>query len=381
MCYRKDCQEASVHNLNVCGGHLAAIAERISAAYPRLSAEQVADYAKINVVIIDRVTMNRALTYLGDQIEGFAASVADSDAINIDEMPILHFLLKKYEEKFGFGRDALMTGILSAEAFLQQLNNAYSVCDFGADADHGAFTHRFHWFAIMFAATGGNPEAGTPDQRCLAGGFSIPVVSLYKTLGTAAAGGRVDLFKPDGRNDGGKSLWAALFDLPDQTGGYYNRPDALHAAIRNQTVGNPALTAAVIEIQRGVVKRRLRVLNNLQFIGAVTVSPRRVGEGESSNISEREDLINAAIVGGNLVTFMRYRDVQVGEKPDGAFNAYSAPPTGDFFQGECHFGGRVSNTAIKTLANSLIAGGRWKWEYPNLLVRQQRINSVGEMVG
>ena len=364
MCYRNGCQGVNVHNLNVCAEHLGAIAERISAACPRLSNDEVNDYAKINAVIIDGVTMNTALGYLGDQIARFTAAVAENDAITIDEMPPLHFLLKRYEENFGFGRDCLMTGILSDEAFLTQLGEAYSVCDFGADADHGAFTHRFHWFAVMYAATGGNPDAGTPDQRCLAGGFRTPVVDLYKTLGTARAGARVVLFTPDGRDDPGSSLWAALFDLPDLGGGRFNHPDALHLAIRTGTVGNQSLTDAVLDVQRGVVKRRLRVLNCLQSIGAVTVSGRHVQEGQSSKISEREDLINRAIVGGNLVTFMRYRDVQAGELPEGEFQTWASRPAGDFYGGEGHFASRVSRTAIKNLAKSLVAGGRWEVEQP-----------------
>lgn len=382
MCYRIPCNGINVHNLNVCKVHLEEIAGRISEGCPRLSPKQTMDYAKIYAVITDGVTLDTALRYLGDKIAGFEANAANNDAVKLDEMPILHFLLKSYEEKFGFGRDALMTGILSPEAFLKQLEEAYSVCDFGADADHGAFTHRLHWFAVMYAATGGSPENGTPGPECLAGGFTIPVVNLYKTLGTGPAGSRVVLLKANGSNDAGKSLWAALFDLPGEGAGRFNHPDALHLAIRTEEVGHPALSAAIIDIQRDVVKRRLRVLNTLQFIGAVTVSPQRTKGGESDKLSERQDLINEAIVGGNLVTFMRYRDVQPGNVGDGEFKPWSSRPTGNFYPGEDKdgFARRVSNAAIQNLAKSILEGGRWKWEFPNLLVRTQRMNSMGEMV-
>jgi len=386
MCYRQGCRASNIHplntanpNLNICQAHLEEVARLISEACPRLPGNSALDYAKIWAIVMDEGTLDAAMTYLGDQLAQFAADAERIDAIAIDEMPVLHFLLKSYEEKFGFGRDCLLTGILSGEAFLEQLTEAYSTCDFGADADHGAFTHRLQWFAIMYAATGGAPQNGSEGNEGLQNAWSTPIVNLYKMLGDNRTAERVGLPRAHGNLEFGSSLWAVLFDLADMGG--YNHPDKFHLAIRTQRIGGPQLSAAVLDIQREVVKRRLRVLNCLQMIGAVAIGNRYAANGASEKISEREDLINRAIVGGNLVSMMRYRDVQVNELPSGEFKSYTSEPTGNFFAGEGSFGQRVSNVAVKNLARSLIQGGRWEERYDNLLVRRQRMNSRGEIVG
>jgi|GEM_PF-6099752 len=143
-------------HLDVCEEHFDKIVSQIRRANPTLSATEADDYAKIHCVIQDRALVNLALKALSDLLCAFSVKYRTLILVRYDDFPPLHWLLKSVEERYGFEKDCVMTGLLSSEAFLAQLLGMYVALDFGAGADHGALTHRFQWFAVMWAASGGN---------------------------------------------------------------------------------------------------------------------------------------------------------------------------------------------------------------------------------
>lgn len=300
--------------LNLCEGHFLKVCEAIRAAQPALSTGEVADFARIHCIVQDSAFMNAALSDLGDRLTDFVANHAADALVRESYFPPLHWTLKAVEERYGFTRDCVMTGILEPKAFLTSLNGRYIVLDFGAGADHGAFTHRFQWYAVMWAASGGALD-GT--QR---GEWRNGLDQLWVRLGSTDAGGRTGL--PRGGGEGiehGSSLWAALFDKGGN--GNYCHPNSLHAAIRAGHCGNAALRQAVLDMQRLVVGRRVQVIEKLMNPGWWRASKARYGnlsstdrsgarDGEDRSderVAERDDLIEAAVAGRALSRWFRFK--------------------------------------------------------------------------
>jgi hypothetical protein len=372
MCYREGCNGDTNHQhnplgapLNVCAEHFDEVFNALNASLQnKITADQIRDYAKIWIIMMDKSFMDEGLQYLGNQMVTFRDKHKDCDEIKIDELPHLHWILKRYEEKHGFNYvDAILTGILEAEHFLGNLTDAYPSCDFGADADHGAFTHRLQWFVVMYAACGKQPHTAIQVAQ-----WKTPVVDLYKMLGEAKTRVRIDgLPIKSGAKIGAPTLWPALLDRAGKgpTAGLYNMPDRLHWDIRNDGLGGGVLQTAICDIQREVIGRRIRVLNGLQMVGCMELPRRLQGEQLSQKIRDRPDIIERAVKGENIARNLKYKPLGQGE-----FQIASEAPVDFLCAGKGSFAQKVGMTAVLNYAEQLIRGGRWKWGGPNFLVRK-----------
>lgn len=285
-------------SLNVCERHFEMIAGAIRDANPLLGNDEINDYTKIHCIVQNKTLMNDALVDLSKLLSTFAAKYRTFILISYDVFPPPHWLLKSVEEHYGFEKDCVMTGLLSAEAFLEYLGGNYNALDFGAGADHGAFTHRLQWFAVMWVASGGKLDGS--QQR----DWITPLADLWAGLGEAKTRNRVILEQAGRGGEAGTGLWAAMFDKGG--GGNYSHPDSMHAAIRSGNLGGTSLKDSILRVQQDVVNRQVTVLDQMLKKGTAQFGPRIQREGQAT-LTERADLLEAATTGGVLALDFRFK--------------------------------------------------------------------------
>lgn len=312
MCYVQNCQNNNAPanlligpRIDVCEEHFNECRLSIQQSNPALTDGYVTDYARLVAIIQNKQVVGEALDSLAIPLRTFAREAHEGE-----DLPDIHWLLKRREVEFGFNpRDIIMTGILDGAWFLRQLVDGYAAVDYGADADHGPFTHRFQWYAIMYVWSDGFQRAADNP----AGGWQHTPIELYTLLGDATTLNRTPIRQfNSGVPYPGSSLWAAMFDLGGHT--YYNYafPDVLHKHLRNANsnlLADAELRNSVLDLQRKIVDQRVRVLTRLEAVGAV--KPNRDG----SRIKERPEEIQAAVTGANILGTVRY-DQDVDILPD-----------------------------------------------------------------
>jgi hypothetical protein len=169
----------------------------------------VNDYLKIDLLMRDTGAVLTELGKLNAAMSGPAlAALQDPKRGNYVK---LSAALTFYESKCWFpDTHLILIGLLPAADFLRVLGHGYMAKDVGAGANHGEFSHRLQWHAIMRRVTGDFVGAK-------AAGWNNSVYDLYCSFGEGPALAR--------------GLWGSLLD--NQGAADCRNPSYLDAQIRN----------------------------------------------------------------------------------------------------------------------------------------------------
>jgi hypothetical protein len=206
-----------------------------------LSREEFEDFAKIQQLMLSNEEMVENLRPL----EGALRK-------QVDPHGALTGLLRQREEHHGFsGANLLPLGILPSEKFLELTQLGYMPKDVGAGIEHGEFSHRLQWNAIMnkfesdmqaHVDKGGDPAKGPWHHTPL---------ELYSKLGNPNWVKKGDEDQPADKR---QSLLAYLMDQAGMNPSEGMRhPDQLVMNLRND-IKNPEGQQASLEGGRAIHK-------------------------------------------------------------------------------------------------------------------------------
>lgn len=140
------------------------------------------DYLKISLLMRDTGAVLNSLARLNtDMGAGGALAAAGLQMANTGPYVKISAALEYFENKCWFPSvHMVLVGLLPGDDFLRLLRSGIPVKDVGAGANHGEFSHRLQWFAIMRLATADFTIAKRP------GWYSSPY-NLYCSFGEGAA--------------------------------------------------------------------------------------------------------------------------------------------------------------------------------------------------
>lgn len=265
-CLRTGCNQPSFKDLagagigrGMCKPHFTEIVQEIHKNWPNLPGTYVANYAMIELMLLDNQNFIANLQKLNNAMARQAG--VQREAVKspfyrriAEDKPYvrLSVVLEKYESNCWFPKvHVLPLGLLSEADFFFYIQNGLVLKDYGAGVKHGEFTHRLQWHAIA--------RAITQDFTIPMGpGWYHSVLELYTRLGHADA--------RNGREGGntGSSLWGRLFDRGGLGGGNFE-PDTAH---RNMLNG-----AGLETLQRSLSRRLQKRREELIWSENVVVPP------------------------------------------------------------------------------------------------------------
>jgi hypothetical protein len=203
---------------DLCGVHYQELANEITknGALP-FPVALLNDYVKISVLMRDEATVLNQLSRLNtDMAAGGALDAGDRQLADSGDRTYVKLsdALEYFEKKCWFPSVRMvLVGLLPGDDFLRLLRSGIPVKDVGAGANHGEFSHRLQWFAIMRIATNDFSRAKAP-------GWNTSPYDLYCSFGEGVALQR--------------NLWGVLLDK--QGAGDSRDPSRLDDRIRNSGV-------------------------------------------------------------------------------------------------------------------------------------------------